>query len=210
MNVCRSEVLAGLLPGSVTTFQSELAGPGPGQARRQAEFLAGRACAHAALRGLGVHGAVTRRPDRSPGWPSGTIGSISHCAHLAVAAAATDRELSGLGVDVEEAADLSADLDPVLFTTRERHRVRPDEHRNLRAIMVSAKESSFKSWYPITGTLLEFTDVEVTLSLAAGGFSAQMLKPSQTGVAPPLVQGRFTTRRGHVFTAAWLARGRTV
>lgn len=203
MRVRRSEVLTGLLPGSVTMFQADLVAPDQTQTRRQVEFRAGRACAHAALRGLGVHGTVARRPDRSPDWPPGTVGSISHCAHLAVAVAAPDRELSGLGVDVEEAADIDAALDPLLFTPRERQLVRTDRHPRLAAILVSAKESAFKSWYPITGTLLEFTDVQIEPGLTAGRFRAEMLKPSQTGNQPPPVRGRFTTHAGHIYTAAW-------
>ncbi len=203
MTVCRSEVLVGLLPGSVTTFQTELDSSCQTLSRRSAEFRAGRACAHAALRGLGVSGTVTRRPDRSPHWPQGSIGSISHCAHLAVAVATTDRELSGLGVDVEEDLDISVDLDPLLFTTQERQVVRTTEYLPLAAILVSAKESAFKSWYPITGTQLEFTDVEITLDLSARGFFADMLKPSQTGNQPPRVRGRFARHAGHIFTTAW-------
>lgn len=203
MRVGRSEILAGLLPGSATTFQAALDAPGRTRSGRQAEFRAGRACAHAALRGLAVHGPVGRRPDRSPEWPSGTVGSISHCAHLAVAVAAPAGELSGLGVDVEEAANIDAVLDPLLFTTREQQLVRTDGRPHLAAILVSAKESAFKAWYPITGTLLEFTDVEIEPDLAAGEFSAQMLKPSRTGNRPPPVRGSFATHSGHVYTAAW-------
>lgn len=203
MRVRRSQVLTDLLPGSVTMFQADLAAPDQTQTRRQVEFRTGRACAHAALRRLGVNGTVARRPDRSPDWPPGTVGSISHCAHLAVAGAAPEREVSGLGVDIEEAVDIDAALDPLLFTTRERQLVRTDRHPKLAAILVSAKESAFKSWYPITGTLLEFTDVQITLDLNTGGFRAQMLKPSQTGNQPPIVRGRFTTHAQHIFTAAW-------
>ncbi|MGB3257261.1 MAG: 4'-phosphopantetheinyl transferase superfamily protein [Ornithinimicrobium sp.] len=203
MTVCRSEVLAELLPGSVRTFQTELDSSCHTQVRRSAEFRAGRACAHAALRGLGVSGAVTRRPDRSPHWPQGTIGSISHCAHLAVAVATTDRALFALGVDVEEDLDITVDLDPLLFTTQERQLVRTTEDPSLAAILVSAKESAFKSWYPTTGTQLEFTDVEITPDIAARGFLAHMLKPSQTGNQPPRVRGRFARHAGHIFTTAW-------
>ncbi|MGB3763604.1 MAG: 4'-phosphopantetheinyl transferase superfamily protein [Ornithinimicrobium sp.] len=204
MTVCRSEVLAGLLPTSVATFQTELDASCQTQSRRAAEFRAGRACAHAALRGLGVSGAVTRRPDRSPHWPPGTIGSISHCAHLAVAAASTDRGLLGLGVDVEEELHISADLDPLLFTSQERRLVRTAQHFPLAAILVSAKESAFKAWYPITGTQLEFTDVEITPDIPSRGFLADMLKPSQTGHQPARVRGRFARHAGHIFTTAWV------
>src|SRR5690606_7567998 len=47
--------------------------------KRQTEFLAGRLCAHEALRRLlGVPSIPAVAEDRSPCWPSGVVGSITH------------------------------------------------------------------------------------------------------------------------------------
>jgi hypothetical protein len=48
-------------------------------AKRRAEFAAGRVCARSALAELGAPLApLGVRPDRSPDWPAGLTGSITH------------------------------------------------------------------------------------------------------------------------------------
>ena len=80
---------------------------------RLAEFSQGRWHARNALRQLGLSGAsLPMAADRSPAWPQGFVGSISHvppsrehCGQvLAVAARASD--CAGLGVDLERTGGL--------------------------------------------------------------------------------------------------------
>ncbi len=59
--------------------------------RRLSEFVAGRRCAARALepslaRGATDIGMIGRRPDRSPIWPAGSVGSITHTGCYAAAA----------------------------------------------------------------------------------------------------------------------------
>jgi 4'-phosphopantetheinyl transferase EntD len=74
-----------------------------GEGRRR-DFRAGRACARQALTRLGLAPApLLRRPDRSPAWPSGAVGSISHCPGFCAAAVASAARYGALGLDVEAA-----------------------------------------------------------------------------------------------------------
>ncbi|MET7140980.1 4'-phosphopantetheinyl transferase superfamily protein [Xanthomonas sp. PPL139] len=71
--------------------------------KRQAEYLAGRRAALAALRAAGS--AATDLPigdDRAPVWPAGFLGSLSHTDGLAVAIALpASAGAHGIGLDVE-------------------------------------------------------------------------------------------------------------
>ncbi|MCC4590219.1 4'-phosphopantetheinyl transferase superfamily protein [Xanthomonas campestris pv. cannae] len=71
--------------------------------KRQAEYLAGRRAALAALRAAGS--TATDLPigaDRAPLWPAGFLGSLSHTDGLAVAIALpTSAGANGIGLDIE-------------------------------------------------------------------------------------------------------------
>lgn len=83
--------------------------------KRRREFRSGRNVARAALQALGQP-TVSLPSDahRRPIWPKGIHGSISHCDDLAMAVAA--RGLSGIGVDVERAEPLSAEVSRYIMT----------------------------------------------------------------------------------------------
>ncbi|KAF1007482.1 MAG: Enterobactin synthase component D [Luteibacter sp.] len=71
--------------------------------KRQAEYLAGRRAALAALREAGSDATdLSIGPDRAPCWPAGFIGSISHATGIAAAIAVTTTAgVNGIGIDVE-------------------------------------------------------------------------------------------------------------
>ncbi|WP_234705049.1 4'-phosphopantetheinyl transferase family protein [Sinorhizobium meliloti] len=69
---------------------------------RRREFSIGRACARAALSKLGFPpSAIPTGPNREPLWPSGVVGSITHCAGFHAAAVALQKDCVALGIDVE-------------------------------------------------------------------------------------------------------------
>lgn len=78
---------------------------------RRREFLAGRLAAHGALAALGEYAAVGRQ-GRTPVWPQGCSGSISHADGWAVAVAASARHWLALGIDLEP--PIQADVAPTL------------------------------------------------------------------------------------------------
>jgi len=121
-----------------------------------------------------------------------------------VAAAASAASLLSLGVDVEEAAQLEAELHTVLFSARELAMVTGAADDRLAVILFSLKESAFKCWYPTSGTFLDYTDVEVSPDLTSGTFTAEVVGPLRSSHPVPRVQGRFATDVDHIFSAAWI------
>lgn len=203
MTARRSQTLLALLPDHVHAYEADLA-PGHGNPaeRRQREFEAGRSCAQAALRDAHVEGFVGRNEDRSPAWPTGTVGSIAHCAHLAVAVAAADTDLLGLGVDVEDQGVVSDELIPILLTPAERSSMTRSA-TDLTALF-SMKEAAYKCWYPATAVVLDFVDIEVTVDPVTSTFRAAMVTSSRRRLRHVDVQGRYGIRDGHVFATAWM------
>lgn len=113
--------------------------------KRRAEFLAGRLCAQLAIGEFDTSGEVGR-DGRRPTWPPGIVGSISHS--LCLAAAATSREFSGLGIDCEALLDESAmaEVGPMIMQPDEIG-LRPTYFSGLvyATLVFSAKESLYKA-----------------------------------------------------------------
>jgi 4'-phosphopantetheinyl transferase EntD len=158
--------------------------------RRRNEFAAGRACARQALAAIGeTPGALLPGSDRLPIWPPGVRGSITHTDRLCAAAVGRrDDGLQSVGIDLEPAEPLPADLWDTVCVPAERHWLdgtAPGDRGLLARALFSAKECAFKCQYPLTSTMLEFHDLVVTLDRNMGTFSARLGRE-----APPF-------RRGH-------------
>src|SRR5690242_5958922 len=92
-------------------FAEEAAAVAGAVAARRAEFAAGRSAARRALAELGIGPvALPVGERRMPVWPTGIVGSITHCVGLAAAAVAWADDLAALGIDVEPAIALDADV----------------------------------------------------------------------------------------------------
>src|SRR5690349_8745449 len=79
--------------------------------KRVLEFAAGRACARAAMKELGLGDvAIPAGEDRAPVWPVGVVGSITHTDAYCLAVVADASRFASIGVDVEAAGRLKADL----------------------------------------------------------------------------------------------------
>jgi 4'-phosphopantetheinyl transferase EntD len=162
----------------VATFSSMLRELGPEEQRcipragdkRRQEFRAGRHAAHSALRALGhAPPEIVAAKNGAPIWPSGVVGSISHSGKLgdgwAVAAVAPRTHAAGLGVDLEAAAPLKDGLERRILTAPEAARL--DQTVLSVAlwgkVAFACKEATYKAQYPVTGTFLEFHDLELDL-----------------------------------------------
>ncbi|NOT08103.1 MAG: 4'-phosphopantetheinyl transferase superfamily protein [Gemmatimonadales bacterium] len=170
---------------------------------RRSEFAAGRASARAALKRLGVPPApILADARRVPVWPSGVIGSITHCAGYCGCAVARSGAAMGLGVDVEVAAPLPDDIREAVSTPRER------QSAGLPPLLLfSAKESVFKACFPLTRIELDFREVEIELGSEAGTFVA--LLPGRLAEALGGVwrlAGRYAVTSDFVATGVVLAR----
>ncbi|MBW5438036.1 4'-phosphopantetheinyl transferase superfamily protein [Bradyrhizobium canariense] len=124
---------------------------------------AARIVARALLHGLGKEiAALPKSSDGVPIWPKGSLGSLAHDSRVAVAAASASRYLAGLGIDVEPAEDLPADLISLVTTPRERANLRSDPFRG--RLLFVAKEAAYKAVYPLDQLLLGHHDIEVDLA----------------------------------------------
>src|SRR4051812_37106994 len=87
-------------PRPAPLFLAEEAGVANAVPARRAEYAAVRSCARAALERLGLGAvAVPAGADRAPVWPTGVVGSMTHCESYRAAAVAPAAAWVGLGID---------------------------------------------------------------------------------------------------------------
>ncbi|TLX54364.1 4'-phosphopantetheinyl transferase [Stutzerimonas nosocomialis] len=138
-----------------------------GAGKRQTEYLAGRLCAHEALRLTHGNGAVVQpNEDRSPAWPAGCVGSITHGGGWAGAVVGQASHWRGLGLDVERRLDAGrADrlMEEILTPAeREGYATLVAAERALKVtVTFSLKESLFKALYPLVQTRFYFEHAEL-------------------------------------------------
>ena len=139
-------------------------------AHRKAEFLTGRTYARRALRSLGMPApTIGWNADRSPIWPKGVIGCITHtrdyCAAV-VARTEGPNAIRGIGIDIETPGRITDAIAMKTFTEAERAALAlvPEESRQERmCAMFCAKEAFYKMQFPLTKAWVGFKDVEVAL-----------------------------------------------
>ncbi|SCX60890.1 enterobactin synthetase component D [Pseudomonas sp. NFACC32-1] len=135
--------------------------------KRQAEFLAGRICARAALHRLDGQPCVPAiGEDRAPVWPAHVSGSITHSTGRAAAIVARKEHWQGLGMDLENLLDpeRAERLAGEILTPPELLRLATtsqDDRALLVTLTFSVKESLFKALYPIVGKRFYFEHAEV-------------------------------------------------
>ena len=81
----------------VRLFDGERALVGNATAKRRREFTETHLLAHEALRRIGHDGPILKGSDGEPLWPSGIVGSLSHCPSLCVAAVGGKNPCRGSG-----------------------------------------------------------------------------------------------------------------
>jgi 4'-phosphopantetheinyl transferase EntD len=193
---------ATLLPGERAIIARAVEG-------RRREFTTARGCARRALAGLGLPPVpVLPGPRGAPQWPEGVTGSITHCAGYRAAAVALTSTVVSLGVDAEPDEKLPDDgvLD-LIARSEERERL-----AKLAAsapgtcwdrLLFSAKESVYKTWFPLTGCWLDFESADIVIDASAGTFTARLLVPGPVVGGSPLnlLHGRWLTGHGLLITA---------
>jgi 4'-phosphopantetheinyl transferase EntD len=181
--------------------------------KRQREFATARRVARRLLAELGRPPvAIPRNPDRTPAWPDGLVGSISHCDALVAVVLAERGAIAGLGVDVEPDESLDAALWPRICTPRElatvvASRRAADEQGRAARLLFCAKEAFYKSVYPSLQRVLGFHEVEVQVDWRRNRFETR-LAAAGTGLPHGArVDGRFAQRGGFSIAAATLWSG---
>ncbi|MFB7587000.1 4'-phosphopantetheinyl transferase [Streptomyces sp. NPDC056169] len=219
-----------LVPGSVATewrlddsepvtlFPEETALVAKSVEKRQQEFATVRLCARLALGRFGVPAApLTPGPRGEPRWPTGIAGSMTHCEGYRAAAVARTTDVVSIGIDAEPAGPLPDGVLAVVSLPEERRHLAALDARapgvSWEKLLFSAKESVFKTWYPLTGRELDFDEAVVEFTPddeegRAGTFGARLLVPGPTvgGVPHEHFSGRWLARGGLVITAIVLTR----
>ncbi|MEV5767506.1 4'-phosphopantetheinyl transferase superfamily protein [Micromonospora sp. NPDC052213] len=177
---------------------------------RRRDFTAGRVCARRAMAALGVPPApVPAAADRSPVWPAGVVGAITHTRDYCAAVAARAAEVRSVGIDAERHKELNSGVRRLICLPEEEDRfARLPAGTSWPAVVFSAKETIYKVWHPVVGTWLDFHDALVELDPDAGTFTAR-ITPARIDAAPvadppTLVTGRFSVDDALVRTAAVL------
>ncbi|WP_095155377.1 4'-phosphopantetheinyl transferase [Pseudomonas sp. Irchel 3E13] len=133
-------------------------------AKRQAEYLAGRVCARAALQRLDGRDYVPATgDDRAPIWPAGISGSITHGKGWAAAVVARSSDCAGLGLDQESLLDdeRAERLAKEILTEAELQHLDPARVGLTVTLTFSLKESLFKALYPLVLKRFYFEHAEV-------------------------------------------------
>ncbi|MFI1655935.1 4'-phosphopantetheinyl transferase [Streptomyces sp. NPDC020472] len=210
----------------VTLFPEEAAAVARAVVGRRREFATVRLCARLALRRLGLPETPLPPGTRGePRWPHGVAGSMTHCAGYRAAALARTTDVLSIGIDAEPAAPLPEGVLEGVALPGEQHRLETLTARTPEVpwdrLLFSAKESVFKTWYPLTRRELGFDEASIDFertpspagpgpqpSAHTGTFTARLLVPGPVtgGVRRDHFTGRWLVREGVVLTAIALSR----
>lgn len=190
-------------------YPEELAAVENAVKRRKAEFATVRILARDALAELGER-ASSLHPydDRSPRWPEGIVGSLSHCDGLCLAVVARSADIGSIGVDIEDIGAVRFGLEKNICSDAERTwlRMLSGEAKNTyRAVIFSAKEAFFKCQYPLANAKFDFLDLELSLDPKAHSFTVNFTgKPFLPEIRLLGLSGRFAIVGRFVITIAVL------
>lgn len=173
--------------------------------KRRREFTTGRACAHQALRQLGLEAvAIDSGPHGEPLWPTGIVGSITHCDGYRACVVARCEDVRAIGIDAEPDRPLPDGVFEQVAFGREPDLVADREAGVcMDRLLFSAKEAVYKAWFPLTGRRLGFDDLELAIDAGVGTFRAGLLVEGPVIDGAPLTElrGRWCAENGVVATA---------
>jgi len=169
--------------------------------KRLTEFMTVRWCARQALAQLGRSAApIVPGLLGMPLWPSGVVGSMTHCPGYRAAAVATAADLTSVGIDAEPDLPLPEGVLDVVALPSERRELPGRGDVAWDRLLFSAKESTYKAWFPVTHGSLGFHEVEIVLS-PFGTFTAHLHTPSPSILRGTHLAGRWVAGGGVVLTA---------
>jgi 4'-phosphopantetheinyl transferase EntD len=189
-------------PAGATLFPEEAALVAKAVEKRRLEFTTARWCARRAMAELGRPPVPVLRGERGqPLWPAGLIGSMTHCVGYRGAVLAPRASFTTIGIDAEPNEPLPGGVFETVTRPGERSHIDDllREHPSVRwdRLLFSAKESIYKSWFPLTARWLGFEEAELVIDPSAGTFTARILA---TG-GPTGFDGRWMVGEGLILTA---------
>jgi 4'-phosphopantetheinyl transferase EntD len=192
-------------------FPAEVAALGRAVEKRRREFTTARACARMAFKQLGLPPVPVTTGERGePQWPSGLVGSITHCEGYRACVVARSTDMMTIGIDAEPNAPLPAGVLLEIARSEElpwlrslKHDV-PEVHWD--RLLFSAKESVYKAWYPLAKRRLGFEDAVLMVEPSTGTFRARLASgPVLKGRRLTDLSGRWLVQDGLLLTVVALA-----
>ncbi|MGN0100942.1 MAG: 4'-phosphopantetheinyl transferase [Dietzia sp.] len=149
-------------------FPVEVEQIGAAVERRRLDFAGARACAREAMARLGLPASPVLRGARGvPVWPPGLVGTLTHTDGLRAAALARADRVRSVGLDVERHAPLADGVLEAVSLPQEAAWVRAARAEAPSvawdALLFTAKEATYKAWFPLTHRWLGFDDAHITL-----------------------------------------------
>lgn len=178
-------------------------------AKRRNEFITVRHCARLAMEELGVPPAPILKGEKGePQWPSGVVGSLTHCQGYRGAVVGRATVVRSVGIDAEPHDVLPDKVLEAISLPRERHEIAAlPGGLHWDRILFCAKEATYKAWFPLTQRWLGFEDAHITFEVdsggAAGTFVSRILIDPAARSGPPLEEltGRWAVAGGLALTA---------
>lgn len=184
-----------VLGPSAAVWAEERAAVARAVLKRQNEFFATRHLARLALDELAIAPApILNHPDRSPRWPEGVIGSLSHTdTWCGVALTRANAGIRSVGIDLERLGCVSPEVEERISTSREF----ASGDAMSASLRFSAKEAFYKAIFPLVRRFVGFQEVEIELQTARGEFEVRVVaEPLSEELASVKVSGLFSTRAG--------------
>lgn len=221
-----------LFAGEPALLPPESAQIGRAAQRRIAEYTTVRVLGRRALQSLGMPPSpILHGEKRAPLWPRGIVGAITHCDSFRATAVAKRQFVRSLGIDAEPQTRLSEGVLHSISLPSEREWISAvSEDPSIRELafdklLFCAKESVYKTWFPLTHQWLGFEDAhlsfnverltsqsgisatdegsQVDASYASGTFEAHILidsHPIDEGAPLRTLSGRWSIRNGLIVT----------
>jgi hypothetical protein len=194
-----------LLQDAIPLTLRELASAGRVEAARMRELESGRVYAKRALALMGIRNVdLPIAPDRSPLWPAGIVGSLTHVTGSEdgqfAAAVARTTDVCAIGIDMEPETGLHPRLWSYVLTQRELERILtlPRQMRATEAqVAWCAKEAVIKS----ARKRIEPTGIDVERDLSSGDFVAIWRTPGPEMPPAEIWQGRTARSLGLILAA---------
>jgi enterobactin synthetase component D / holo-[acyl-carrier protein] synthase len=182
--------------------------------KRILEFAAGRQCARAALAQFGIVDApLPVNQDRTPRWPQGMVGSLTHTEGLCAAVVAERSRVEALGIDAEVTERVTPQFWTQICSSGERawlEGLTGPHQSQAAALIFSAKEAAYKCMYPLCGEWLDFRDLAIEpqgYDPEAGHFAIRPLRRLRLDEeVVSQLQGRFLLTHRIVLSGVALTR----
>jgi 4'-phosphopantetheinyl transferase EntD len=157
---------------------------------------------------MGNGDQVWKNPDRSPAWPNGFAGSISHSENWTWASVGRTQEVTSIGVDTEVvvlpetreqvALEIAAESEWQLFRTLD---LSPEQ---IFSVVFSAKEAFYKCCYPIVKQYFGFEHATVVMASADQLRIQPHASHPAMEVMPSALTVHFLATNKDVFTVTWM------